>query len=109
GAAEDGPRAGVDVADLVPVTSVAAEVRPVAVVDDREDAAADGHAWFTSVSGVLPSLAIGFNLPALLDVQWLAGLIILERRTLEIHAELRGPLGRRIGTRAPPDPFAQSF
>src|SRR5436190_537312 len=107
--AEDGPRVRVDVADLVLVAGVATEVRPVAVVDEREDAAADRHAWLTPVSGVLPRLTIGVNLLALLYMERLAGLIIFERRTLEIHAQFRGPLGRRVGTRTPPDPLAQSF
>jgi len=108
-AAEDGPRVRVDVPDLVLVTGVATEVRPVAVVDEREDAAADRHAWLTLVSGVLPRLTIGVNLLALLYVERLAGLIIFERRALEIHAQFRGPPGRRVGTRTPPDPLAQSF
>src|SRR6185503_14287554 len=82
-AAEDGPRVCVDVADLVLVAGVTTEVRPVAVVNEREDAAADRHARLTLVSGVLPRLTIGFNLFALLYVQRLAGLIIFERRTLE--------------------------
>src|SRR2546425_8395789 len=97
-AAEDGPRVRVDVADLVLVSGVATEVRPVAVVDEREDAAADRYAWLTPMSSVLPRLTIGLNLLALLYVQRLAGLIILERRTLEIHAEFCGPLGRRVRT-----------
>jgi hypothetical protein len=75
-AAEDGPRVRVDVADLVLVARVATEIRPVAVVDDCEDAAADRYAWLTPVSRVLPRLTIGFNLLALLYVERLAGLII---------------------------------
>src|SRR5216684_1113131 len=98
-AAEDGPRVRVDVADLV----------PVAGVDEREDAAADRYAWLTPMSSVLPRLTIGVNLLALLYVERLARLIIFERRTLEIHAQLRGPLGGRVGTRPPPDSLAQSF
>ena len=78
-AAEDGPGVRVDVADFVMVASVATEVRPVAVVDEREDAAADRHAWLTPVSGDLPCLTIGFNLLPLLDVERLASLIIFER------------------------------
>src|SRR6266550_3925251 len=108
-AAEDGPRVRVDVPDLVLVPGVATKVRPVAVVDEREDAAADRHAWLTPVSGILPRLTIGVNLLALLYMERLAGLIIFERRTLEIHAQCRGPLGRRVGTRTPPDSLAQSF
>src|SRR4029077_16669389 len=107
--AENSPGVRVDVPDLVLVAGVATEVRPVAVVDEREDAAADRHAWLTPVSGVLPRLTIGVNLLALLNVQRFASLIIFERRTLEIHAQFRGPLGRCVGTRTPPDPLSQSF
>src|SRR5690349_4466321 len=60
-AAEDRSRVGVDVADLVLITGVAAEVLPVAVVDDREDAATDGHPWLTPVPSLLPGLTIGFD------------------------------------------------
>src|SRR5262245_3539074 len=67
-AAEDGPRVGIDVADLVFVAALATEIRPVAVVDEREDAAADGHAWLTPMPGLLPRLTIGFDLLALLYV-----------------------------------------
>jgi len=84
---------------------IVAEVRTVAVVDHREDAAADGHAGRTRVSGGFPRLTIGFDLLALLDVQGLTRLVILERRALEIHPELRRPLGCRVGARAPPDPL----
>src|SRR5258707_7850800 len=108
-AAEDGPRVRVDVADLVLVAGVATEVRAVAVVDEREDAAADRHAWLTPVSGLLPRLTISVNLLALLYVQRLAGLIIFECRALEIHAQCRGPLAGRVGARPPPDALAQSF
>src|SRR6185503_17631145 len=52
-AAEDGTRVGVDVADLILVVGVATEIRAVAVIDDREDAAAHGHARLTPVSGLL--------------------------------------------------------
>src|SRR5260370_20809188 len=106
---EDGPRVRVDVADLVPVAGVSAKVRAVAIVDERENAAADRHARLTLVPGVLPRLTIGVNLLALLYVERLARLIIFERRTLEIHAQLPGPLGCRVGTRPPPDSLAQSF
>src|SRR5262245_7947865 len=107
--AEDGPRVRLDVADLILIAGGATEVCPVAVVDEREDAAADRHAWLTRVSGVLPRLTIDLNLLALLYMQRLAGLIIFERRTLEIHAQRRGPLGRRVGARTPPDSLAQSI
>src|SRR5215813_1754806 len=52
-AAEDGAGGRVDVADLILVPSVAAEVGAVAVVDEREDAAANRHARFTPMPGLL--------------------------------------------------------
>src|SRR6185503_14642134 len=108
-AAEDGTGVGVGVADLILVVGVATEIRAVAVIDDREDAAAHGHARLTPVSGLLPGLTIGFDLLSLLDVQRLAGLVFFQSRALQVHAELRGPPGRRIGARTPPDPLAQTF
>src|SRR5262245_54929179 len=78
-AAEDGTRVGVDVADLILVMGVATKIRAVAVIDDREDAAAHGHARLTPVSGLLPGLTIGFDLLSLLDVQRLAGLVFFQR------------------------------
>ena len=75
-AAEDGARVRVDVADLVLVSRrVASEVRPVAVVDEREDAAAHRDARLALVPGLLPRLPVGLDLLALLDVQRLAALV----------------------------------
>src|SRR5678816_1813465 len=68
-ATEDSPRVGVDVTDLVLVSRVAPAVRPVAVVDEREDAAADRHARLTRMSGFLPRLTIRLDLLSLLHVQ----------------------------------------
>ena len=53
-AAEDRAGVRVDVANLVLVASVASEVGPVAVVDQREDAAADRDARLPLVPGLLP-------------------------------------------------------
>ena len=91
-AAEDRARVGVDVADLVLVAPVASEVGAVAVVDEREDAAAHGDARLSLVPGLLPRLAVGLDLLALLHVQRLAALVVLERRALEVHPEFRRPL-----------------
>src|SRR5690606_18804009 len=56
-----------------------------------------------------PRLAVGLDLFALLDVQRLAALVILERRALQVHAEPRRPLRRGVGARAPPDALAQAL
>src|SRR5688572_32194145 len=106
-AAENGARVGVDVTDLVLITSVASEVGPVPIVDEREDAAAHGNARRTLVPGLFPGLPVGVNLLALLNVQWLAALVILESRALEVHTQLRRPYGCGVGAGAPPDPVAQ--
>src|SRR5689334_7329330 len=79
------------------------------MVNEREDASADRHAWLALMSGVLPRLTIRVDLLALLHVQRLAGLVIFEGRALEIHPELRRPSRRRIRAGTPPDAIAQPF
>ena len=95
-------------ADLVLVVAIAPEVGPVAIVDQRKDAAADRHPRLALVPGLFPRFSKSLDLLALLNVQRLAGLVILERRALKIHAQLRGPFGRCVRARTPPDAFAQS-
>src|SRR5690606_9875289 len=102
-AAEDRPVARLDIADRVLVVAAAAEIGAVAIVDEREDAAAHRDARLARVSRLLPGFAIGLDLLALLHVQRLAGLVGLQRRALQVHAELRGPPGRVVRARAPPD------
>ena len=58
--------------------------------------------------GRLPGRAIGADLLRLLDVKRLAALVELQRRRLQVHAELRRPFRRGVGRRAPPDSFAQA-
>src|SRR5439155_23970366 len=106
-AAKDCASVRVDVADLVLVASVASEVGSIALVDEREDAAAHRDARLTLVPGLLPCLPIGVDLLALLHVQRLAALVVLEGRALEVHAQCRGPPGRGVRAGAPPDPIAQ--
>ncbi len=58
---------------------------------------------------VLPRLAIRLDLFALLDVQRLPALIVLQRRTLKVHAESCRPACRRVRAGTPPDSVAQAF
>src|SRR5690606_35275770 len=81
-AAEDGARARVDVADRVLAVPLAPEVDAVAIVDEREDAAAHRDARLARVPGFAPCLAVRFDLLALLHVQRLAGLVGLQRGAL---------------------------
>jgi len=106
--AEDGAHV-VDEPNLIAIARVVSEVRAVAAVDEREDAARDRHARRALVSGFLPRLAVRLDLPSLLDVQRLAALVFLERRALEVHAEFRRPLRRGVRGGAPPDAIAQPF
>jgi hypothetical protein len=61
------------------------------------------------VPGLFPRRAVSPDLFGLLDVERLAALVDLERRTLQVHAELRRPFCRRICAGAPPDAVAQAF
>src|SRR6201999_4211943 len=74
-----------------------------------DDAAADGDARVAGMAGLFPRLTVGANLRGLLDVEGLAGLVVLERRALQVHAELCRPDRGRVGAGAPPDAFAQAF
>ena len=65
-----------DEADLVLALVAAAEIGAVAIVDQREDAAADRDARLARVAGRLPGLAVGADLLGLLDVERLAGLVV---------------------------------
>src|SRR3954447_23464023 len=75
GPAADGAGVLVDVADLVALVLRRAEVGAIAVVGDREDAAADRDPRFALMPGLLPGCPIRVDLPALLDVKWLAALV----------------------------------
>src|SRR3954468_18557828 len=61
------------------------------------------------MTSLFPGGAVGPDLSCLLHVKSLAGLVILERRTLQVHAEPGGPDRRRVRGGAPPDAFAQAL
>src|SRR5205085_4840350 len=107
GAAEDGARVGVDVANPVAIAPAATEVGTIAIVDDGEDAAAHRHPRRAPVPRLLPRRPVDLDLLALLDVERLAALVVLQRRALQVHAQARRPPRRRIRAGSPPDAFAQ--
>ncbi len=78
-AAEDRPRPLVDEPDLVLALAFMSEIGAIAIVDQREDAAADRNPWLARMAGLLPGGAVGADLGCLLDVESLAGLVVLER------------------------------
>ena len=108
-APEDGALRFAEHADLVPILAAAPEIHAVAVVDQREDAAADRHPRRARVAGLLPRRAVKPDLLRLLDVERLAALVDFERRALQVHAELGRPFRRRVGAGAPPDALAQAL
>jgi hypothetical protein len=68
----------------------------------------DRHARGTAVSGLFPGVAKCLDLLALVDVHRFTALIVLERRTLKIHAEFRGPKGH-LRLLARNEPLEQLF
>jgi hypothetical protein len=79
----------------------------VPFIDQREYVAADRHPRVTRVAGLLPGVPEGSDLSRLLNVERQAGLVVLERGGLQVHAEFRRPDRGRVGSRPPPDPLAQ--
>src|SRR6185437_2271698 len=74
-----------------------------------EDTAADRDPRLARVTGFLPGGAIGADLGGLLHVKSFPGLVVFERRALQIHSELSSPDCRVVRTGAPPYPVTQSF
>src|SRR5580698_525353 len=60
--AEDGPRLLVDKADLILFLAAASEIGAIAIIHQREDAAADRDARFARMSRLFPRGAKGSNL-----------------------------------------------
>ena len=74
---EDCSRLLVDKADLVLFLAPASEVGAIAIVHQREDAAADRDTRFGRMAGLLPGDAESPDLRGLLDVERLSGLVVL--------------------------------
>src|SRR5579863_10104052 len=108
-AAEDRPSVWANKADLVRFLALAAEIGMVPIIHQREDAAAYRDARLAPMAALFPGVAEYPDLRRLLDVERLAGLIVLERRRLQIHAELRRPGRSGVGAGAPPDSLAQAL
>src|SRR5579863_2954639 len=68
-AAEDGARIFVEETNRVLFAAAAAEVGAIAVVNQGEDAAADGYSWSARVARLFPRGAKGTNLRGLLNVE----------------------------------------
>src|SRR5690554_2230366 len=85
GAAEDGARAGLDIAELI-AAAVAAEIHAIAVINQRKDAAADRDARFVRVASFLPGLAEDTDLLGLMYVERLAAFVEFEGGALQVHA-----------------------
>ena len=62
-----------------------------------------------AVAGFLPGFSVSQDLRGLLDMEGLSGLIILQRRALQIHAEIGCPDGTPPERRYFPMPLWKSF
>jgi hypothetical protein len=61
-AAEDRPRPLVDESDLILFLTLVSEIGAVAIVDQSEDAAADGDSWLSCMASFLPRSTVGPDL-----------------------------------------------
>src|SRR5450759_5855710 len=61
------------------------------------------------MAGRLPGNAVGPDLGGLLHMEWLACLVVLECRALQVHPEFCCPVRRGVLAGAPPNPVAQAI
>src|SRR6185437_1620660 len=108
-ATENRARLLVDKADLISLLTPTAKVRSIAIIDEREDAAADRDARLARMARLFPGGAEGPDLGSLLDVERLSCFVVLEGRALQVHSEFSRPDGGGVGAGAPPDPIAQAL
>src|SRR6185437_7354439 len=88
---EDCTRLLVDVADLIRTCAFAPEISAIPIAHERKDAAAHGNARRARMACRFPRCVVRLDLFRLLDVERLSRLVVLERRALQVHAELRSP------------------
>src|SRR2546430_15598418 len=108
-AAEDRPSPLVDESDLVIIFAPAPEIGEIAIVHQREDAAADRDPRLASMACLLPGSAVGPDLGGLLHMKGLACFVVLECRALQVHPEFCCPDCRAVRTVAPPNPVPQAI
>jgi hypothetical protein len=77
-AAENRPSAFVEETNCVLFLRASSEIRAIAVIEQRENAAANGNARSARVPSLLPGCSKGANLRGLLDVKRLTALVELE-------------------------------
>src|SRR5664279_444223 len=107
--AEDRPGPLVDETDLVIIFPPVPEIATIAIIHQREDAAADRDPRLASMARLLPGGAVGPDLGSLLQVESLACFVVLECRALQIHPEFCCPDRRGVRAGAPPYPVAQAI
>ena len=87
----------------------ASEIGAIAIVDQRENAAADRNPRFADMTSLLPGVAESPDLRGLLNMESFSGLVVLQRRALQIEPELSRPDTGCVRSRPPPDPLSQAF
>src|ERR1700733_1350745 len=108
-AAKNGAFVAAEIADGIALLVAASEIGAVAVVHEREDAAAHRDPRRARVTCRFPRLAEFPDLLRLLDVERPSALVDFERRTLQVHAELGGPFAGSVGCGPPPNTIAQTL
>src|SRR4051812_43311680 len=86
-----------------------AEIGAIAIVHERENGAADRDPGLARVARLFPGGAVRPDLVGLLQMEGLAGFVVLERRALQVHPELCRPDRGGVRAGAPPDPLTQAF
>src|SRR5690606_41773348 len=94
--AKDRALVGLYHADLINAVCFMTKIVPVLIANDCKYRAAYRDAGFSCMTGLFPGLFIQADLFGLLYVEGFSALVVLQCRTLKIHALLSGPHGRSI-------------
>lgn len=93
---KDRPCRPAEEAKMIALLITVSKIGATPLVNQRKDTTTDRDSRLACMDSLLSGIAERSDLSGLLDVERLAGVIVFERRSLEIHAELRGPDRGRV-------------